>query len=652
MKTSKKEFVAEAEDIIEAASISLLSLQGSFTPDALNSLFRAFHTMKGVSGLFGLNGITNLCHSLESLLDDIRFGRIELTDEAINFIFRNIDLLRRLISQTAGGMETDDTAVAVKEIESFRQMSKGSSGEVSLEDLGISHSILNVLSEYEEHRLKVNIRDRNGIYLVKSVFELASLESGLESLSASLKKIGDVIAILPSSEGVPDGSIGFTILFGSPSDTDAVKKTASAAGVEAIMPPKAHLSQPAEKLKDISLKSAATTVRVDIEKLDSILNTLAELTLTKDAVQRISRELAGTFGYTPLTMDAHRIGQTFQRKLGELKECILELRMVPFSQIFSRLSQVVRRYTRETGKDIEIEMFGGDTEIDKYIAEEIIDPLVHIVRNSIDHGIEAKEERISSGKKENGTVTIKAFTQGNNVVVTIHDDGAGINLEEVLKKAQKTNLVHEYETFKHKESINLIFLPGLSTKESVNEISGRGVGLDIARQKIVSLGGFIDVKTEVRKGTTFTITLPITLAIVKALIVGAAKERFAVPLTAISETFVIEPFKIQTIDAIEAVSLKGEMLPLIRLARVFHLKEEQNTEYFGVVVRAGERRFCFLVDEVKGRTEVVIKPLGGHLKNVFGISGAAEIGRHEVILVLDVESIVEEAFLSKMTGGR
>ncbi len=650
MKTSKKDFIVEAEDIIETVNSSLLELQSAFNPDTLNSVFRAIHTLKGLSGLFGFKGITDLSHSLESILDDLRLDKIEFNDNTVNFIFGNIDILKNLVNQVSEDKETDDVSNAVKDIESFRESAKSVSKDVSLEDLGISPSVVKVLSEYEEHRLKSNIKDGKGVYLVKAVFSLTDFAPGLEALNSKMKESGEIVATLPSSEGVPEGSIGFNLLFGSASKIDDIKSKAAPADIEEIYFPEKSgpgAKEPVPKAQAVSLKSASNTIRVDIEKLDKILNTVGELVLAKGAVVRIGSELAGSVGYTPLTIDVHKIAQTLDRKLAELQDYILELRMVPFSQIFMRLSQVVRRHIIEIDKKIELELFGEDTEIDKLLAEEIIDPLIHIIRNAIDHGIEPGDKRLSLGKKEVGTVTLKAFSKGNNVIVTAQDDGAGLDPDKIFRNAIERKLIPENQALKPKEIIDLIFLPGLSTKEEVSEVSGRGMGMDIVKEKITSLGGFVDVESESGVGTKFILTLPITLAIIKALIVDAANEQFAIPITSILETFSVQPEKIQTIEGREVIELRGEMLSLLKVADVFKLKEKPKKEYFAVVVGIGGRRLGLLIDNLSEQTEIVIKPLGENLKNIRGFAGAAEIGRHKIVLVLDVDAMMDEAFSIK-----
>jgi two-component system chemotaxis sensor kinase CheA len=648
MKDSKKDFIVEAEEILENVNTSLFELQNEFNPDTLNAVFRAIHTLKGLSGLFGLRAITDLSHNLESLLDDMRMGKIDLSDDSINFIFKNVDILKGLIADVSEEKEIRDMSDAIEEIEAFRKAAGSRAYEPSLEDIGISQSVLKVLSEYEEHRLKSNLKEGKGLYFIKAVYELGDFAPKLESLSSSVKNIGEVIATLPVSENVPEGSIGFNLLVGSSTGIEEIQSKAGSATVTVVVEPKVYTEKkpttPPETRKEVSLKSTTNTVRVDIGKLDRILDTISELVLAKGAVVRIGKELAEAYGYMPLTLDVHKISQTLERKLSELQGYILDLRMVPFSNIYTRLVQTVRRYTREIKKEINVELFGEDTKIDKQLAEEIVDPLIHIIRNAIDHGIESKEERKSKGKKEKGTVTIKAFPEGNKVIVLVQDDGAGIDKDKVFKKALENGLIEKDHELGEKEIFNLIFLPGLSTKQEASEVSGRGVGMDIVKEKITSLGGFIEIESEEGIGTTFYLTLPITLAIIKALIIRVATEHFAIPLTSISETFFVNANDIQTIEGREVINRRGELLPLLRVADVFNFAQEKKDEYFSVVVGLGTRRLGLLVDDLLEQTEVVIRPLGEHLKDIMGLAGAAEVGRHEIVLVLDVEAMMEKAF--------
>ncbi len=647
MKSSKKDFIAEAEELIQEAERLLIEIQESYTsginPDTINALFRTIHTIKGISGLFGFKEIADFSHAFESLLDDVRLGKIEVSGELVKFLFNNNDALKKVIEEVEAEKE-QDVSQYLKDIESFRNSSKGS-GEGQKADIlgGIDQSIIKVLSEYEEHRLKTNIKEGKGIYLAKAVFGINDFDKSLSALTGIIKTHGEQISTLPTSADLPPDSIGFNILFGSGKSLDDLTSILGLP-VNELVKGKAGsaAAPPPARIQEASLKSSSTYVRVDIEKLDRILNTISELNLARAATNRIAAEMMESFGHTPLVVDVFKISQTFERKISELKGQVLEIRMIPVGQIFSRLGQVIRRYSRETGKQIELSLYGEDTEIDKYLAEEIVDPLMHIVRNAIDHGMETAEERKKAGKSETGTITLKAFQRGNHVVIEASDDGPGIDIEKVRKKAVEKGLLLPGTGLSDREILDFIFMPGFSTKTAVSEISGRGVGMDVVKEKLSSLGGFVEVETEKGKGTAFILTVPITLAILKALIVRVGAERFAIPLTSMSESLLIEHKDIQTIEGKEVYNLRGEMLPILSIAEMFGLEGDSSDRSYAVVVGYGERRLGLFVDELIGQHEVVIKSLGGYFRGLKGFAGAAEIGRHEVILVVDVESVIEE----------
>jgi two-component system, chemotaxis family, sensor kinase CheA len=657
MKASKKEFIAEAEDLLEESQRLILEIQDTLSsgldPDTINALFRTIHTLKGVSGLFGLEGIMSISHALETLMDDVRLGKVPMNHNVTGFLLNNLDVIKNLVETISLGDEEGDVSVILKEIDSFRiSLKTGVAG--SVEGPEIDASIMNVLSEYEEHRLKANIRDGKGIYLAKAVFTLDIFDKALEDFTKKIKSKGELISTLPTSSGIPEGSIGFNLMFGSSNSADEIKKDLDFELESLVRPREQHAHSapalPASKSPEIQLKSTSTTVRVDIDKLDRILNTIGELTLAKGAIKRIGSELLENFGRTELVYDIHKISQTLERRLEELQDQVLEIRMVPIGQIFTRLGQIVRRYSREINKDIELVVFGEETELDKYLAEEIVDPLMHLIRNAVDHGIESPEERKSKGKNEVGTITLRAYQKGNHVVIEIRDDGAGIDTVRVRKKAEEKGLIEVGAELQEKEIIDFIFTPGFSTKDVVSEVSGRGVGMDVVKDKLSTLGGFAEVETIRNSGTTFMLTLPITLAIMKALIVRVGSEKFAVPLTSMSETLILEHKDLQRVELKEVYYLRGEMLPVIRVNDFFSIEVDVTERSFVVIVGFGERRIGLMVDELLGQQEIVIKSLGSYLQNVRGFAGAAEIGKHEVILVIDAESLVDESVV-KQKGG-
>ena len=647
MKASKKDFIAEAEDLLFESQQMILEIQDTYqtalNPDTINALFRSMHTLKGLSGLFGNQGVTNLSHALESLLDDIRLGKVEITDDVINFLFKNLDILRSAVDAAKEDKEQDLTK-HINEIKSFRTSIKESAIGPNIKGL-IDDSIIKVLSEYEEHRLKTSIKDGKSIYLLKAIFELSTFDTSLEEITKTIKSKGELVSTLPTSADIPDGSIGFNLMFASGDHLNELKEEIGG-DIEVLVQSKQTGPQPRRK-QERSIKSATTTVRVDIDKLDRILNTIGELTLAKDAVKRIGSEMAGASRYSPFVSDVYKISQTFERRLADLQDEVLEIRMVPIGQIFSRLAQVIRRYSREIEKEIDLMVYGEDTELDKSLAEEIVDPLMHLVRNSIDHGLEPAEERTMKGKKGHGSIVLKAFQKGSHVVIEVIDDGRGIDVEKVRKKAIEKGLLEPDANLEEREIIDFIFAPGFSTKEVASEISGRGVGLDVVKEKLSMLGGFTEVYTKKDEGTTFALTLPITLAIIKALIVRVGKEKFALPLTAISETVVIEHKDIQTIEWKDVYYIRGEMLPIMNIGKIFNLGTDKSDRSFAVVVGLGMRKLGLLVDELVGQPEIVIKSLGEYFKGLSGFAGAAEIGKHEVILVLDVESLIEKSLIKQ-----
>lgn len=649
MKASKKEFIAEAEEILFECQQLLLEIQETYqtslNPDTINAFFRSIHTLKGLSGLFGNQGITDLSHSLESLLDDIRLGKINISEEVVNFLFKNLDILNLAVNGVKEDKEFD-LKDSINDIKTFRESLKESDSGPDIKGL-IDASILKVLSEYEEHRLKANIKNGVSIYMLKAIFELSNFDTSLDYLIKKIKSEGELISTLPIASEVPEGHIGFNLIFASNKSLNDLNKDLSK-NIEVLVSPKQKTSIADRKMEQ-SLKTQTSTVRVDIDKLDRILNTIGELTLAKDAVRRIGIELSEVHIYSPFIRDIHKISQTLERKLSELQEEVLSIRMIPIGQIFSRLAQVIRRYSREMGKEIDITLYGEDTELDKSLAEEIVDPLMHLVRNSIDHGIEPVEERVAKGKKECGNIILKAFQKGNYIVIEVIDDGRGIDIEKIRKKAIEKNLIEPTAVLEERELINFIFAPGFSTKEIASEISGRGVGLDVVKEKLSSLGGFTDVYSKNGEGTTFILTLPITLAIIKSLIVKVGNDKFALPLTAISEIVAIERKDIQTIEWKDVYYIRGEMLPIISLAKVFDIESKKSDLSFAVVVGFGKRKIGLLVDEILEQQEIVIKSLGDYLKGLSGFAGAAEIGRHEVILVLDIESIIEKS-LARQEG--
>ncbi len=398
-------------------------------------------------------------------------------------------------------------------------------------------------------------------------------------------------------------------------------------------------------LLDESLRSASQAVRVDIHKLDRLMNLVGELVIAKTSLAAIAQRLRGGEDSTALGHELHRETRVLERKLTELQSGILEVRMVPVGQIFDKLSRMVRKLARDLGKHVLFETKGGEVELDKLIVEDLSDPFMHLIRNSLDHGIGSPEARASAGKPPAGTITLSAAQKGNHVLVSVSDDGAGIDEERIRRTAVERGLAtaEGIAQLSRREVMNLIFLPGFSTAAEVTALSGRGVGLDVVKNNVAAMSGLIDLHTELGKGTRFDITLPVTLAIIRALVVTAAGRTYAVPLNSVLEIVTVEPAELRSVEAREVLDLRGATLPLVRLGRFFgSAAASPPGALFVVIVGLAQDRLGVAVDSLVGQQDIVMKPLGSALSGVRGIAGATDLGGRRTVLVIDVGSVIEE----------
>ncbi len=656
-----KDFLAEAEDILESANQALLALDsgqaaGRIDPDVVNSLFRAVHSFKGLAGMFELKEPSELSHKLEFLLDELRLGKVGLSREAVDVLVETVSQLGRLVQQAGTAQPFEDITAARERIEGILKAKPSAAGERTLaEQINLDRGILQVLTEYEEHRLRECVREQKNLFLLKADFELTDFESSIKELNATLKKYGEIICTLPTAGG--GAGISFTIVIGTTDDRETI--------VSAVKMPRMTIEKisytegrKAEepKAETSALKSVSNTVRVDIYKLDHLMNIVGEMHLLKNVIGRIGKELRAAQGFTGFSAELHKAHRSLERKLNELQEGILEVRMVPIGQIFTRLSQLVRKYVKEAGKEIELELQGEETELDKLMIEDLADPLMHLIRNAIDHGIEPPEVRRQLGKPEQGIVRLTAFPKGNRVVITIEDDGAGMDAAVLAAKAVEKGLLapdHGLDIERdRKDMLDLIFLPGFTTRDTVTELSGRGVGMDVVKRNVSKLSGMIDIQTEPGQGTIFTLTLPITLAIIKALIIETSGQLFAIPLSSVLEILQTSSDQIETVEGREVMAVRNDTVPLLRISRLFNLPEgRKRGAFYVILVGLAERRLGIIVDALRDQQEIVIKPLGKQLSDIPGISGATELGdRRGVVLVLDVESLIEGTLKKTVTS--
>lgn len=659
---SIKDFLAEAEDILETATQAMLALEagqsaGGPATEHVNELFRAIHSFKGLAGMFGLKAPSDVSHKMEFLLDEVRLGKVGLGRDALEVLFEAVALLGRLVKQAGSRQDPEDITSVVGRIDHIlKSKSAGASDRSLLSQIDIEPALLQVLTEYEEYRLKENIRERRNLFIVRVAFELSDFEAGIKKLNALLKKNAEIICTLPTA-GTAGGGIGFTIVAGTVKSRDELSSVV--AMPSAIIDPVPYLERRRaddQRQEAGALKSISNTVRVDIYKLDGLMNTVGEMHLVKNIIGRIARDLKSMAGVSSLSGDLQKAQRNLERKLNDLQEGILEVRMVPIGQIFTRLAQMVRTYAKEAGKEIELQLSGEETELDKLMIEDLADPLMHLIRNAIDHGIEPPDVRLQSGKPAHGIVKLSAFPKGNHVLVSVEDDGAGMDPRKILARAVEKGMLGpdhglDPETDR-REIMDFIFLPGFTTRETVTEISGRGVGMDVVKKNISKLSGMINIETEPGEGSLFTLTLPITLAIIKALIVEAGGQVFAVPLSSVLEIIQASEKQVETVEMREVIAIRSETVPLLRLQQAFNLAPRTNgSSLYLIVVGLAERRLGIAVDTLRDQQEIVIKPLGKRLSHLRGIAGATELGdQRGVVLVLDVESLMDGVLKKTVAG--
>ncbi len=737
---AREEFFSETQEIVEGFGRDLLALDeaqraGRSEPELVNDIFRAVHTLKGLAGLFGAARISTLSHELEELLDDLRLGKVELSAEVLDVLFKSVELYSKLLQAEKEGTEPPGAEVD-ELVRAVRRATGGGATPSPFGQYDLDPGLLAVLTEYEEHRLRTNIAQGLALFRLRVVFALATIDQALDDLKSLAKPMGEIITYLPTGSGADADSIELDILIASRAGAEDLVRALAGKGVSVeeiprhvgaappapVTPlprpiPIASIAPPmeappdSESVPDLdiarapdsdnvqigavrgpvaaqSLRSVAQTVRVDIHKLNRLMNIVGELAIVRTQLARLVERLRANQSDRSVTTDLHRLQRTFDRHLAAMQQGILEVRMVPLGQVFDKLARVVRQISREADKSVNLVITGAETEVDKLIVEELSDPLMHMMRNAIDHGIESKAEREAVGKPAIGTIALNAFQKGSHVVIEIEDDGRGVDTDTLLTAAVRRGVVtpEEAPQLSPREVLNLVFLPGLTTKANVSELSGRGVGMDVVKTNIAKLGGVIDLTSETGIGTKFTVTLPITLAIISALMVRCSDRLFAIPLANVQEAVVLDIGAIREIDGREMITLRGGTLPLCSLSRLFDLPppaveggdiaaessaraqlpasslgsgNNQKSRWgnvartgvrtlrqFIVVTSVGSRRLGIVVESLVGEQDVVIKALGPSLKGVRGFAGATELGDQRIALVLDVQALVEETLAS------
>lgn len=689
-----REFVPEAEELIDVLhqnlhQIESLADKDKVKPDVVNAIFRAAHTLKGMSGMVGLDRVCKVSHHFEDILDKVRMGKANFTPDILNLLIDGVSLLQTMIKAASLGKPEPDVTFFEDRIRLSLSEKQKADGEDLLGDLDLPAALPNLLTEYEHHRLVQNVKSGGRLYEAVANFPLETFDTDLSALNDRIRVLGEIVATLPGPS--PTGGMEFRIIVALPKDAPDLEdqivsefvvvrllskaQRASAPSVapfqalsasesslqtqtESDLPNRVsevgHLLEEQELAGSAdmdtggdleSIRSLSQTVRVDIEKLDLLLNMVGELVISKGQISEISRRLLGQEGISSFALEVQKASKMLDKRISEFQEKLVEVRMTPIGQIFDRLVRVVHKVSKDLGKEVNLLFSGEDTKMDKSMVEELSDPLLHLILNALDHGLESNEGRVAKNKPLTGTIMVRAEQRGNHVVVEVEDDGQGMDTEKIYQKGLQRGLVLPGKKYSQSEMVKLLFLPGFSTREKVTQVSGRGVGLDVVAKNISKLSGMVDVETVLGQGTIFTLTLPITLVIIKALIVEVGQETFAIPLSSVLESMMLSDKVIKTIERQEVIQLRDETLILIRLKELFDLKgsdasSEEPT--YVIVVGLVDKKMGLIVNSIKGQQEIVVKSMGEELKNVKGISGVTEIGDGKAILVLDVSALIQE----------
>lgn len=572
-------FVMESLESLETVEVCLMDLeQNPGDLESINSIFRSFHTIKGVSGFINLDRINRLAHGAENLLDKARSGEIVIGAAVIDIILESVDVIKKLIEGVQYGMEN------------------GGSLDIGLDITSLLNSIDAIEMEMDQLRGK----PIGEILIQKNEITPQKLDKGLERQKQEPdKKIGQIL--------VEDKSVESKAVVSALRDQNKTGQR--------------HLE---------------LQVRVDTKKLDNLVDLTGELVIAQSMLRQNPAILSSADQHL-----MHNLGQLNQIT-SNLQTTAMSMRMVPIKSTFQKMIRLVRDLAKNSGKEVNLKMSGEDTEIDRNVVDELYEPMVHMIRNSVDHGIEMPDERIKAGKSKNGEIQLLAYHQGGNIVVEISDDGRGLDKDMIIEKATAKNLITDESKLSESEIYNLIFQPGFSTAKEITGLSGRGVGMDVVKKAIEKLRGKVEINSRPGRGSTFIIRLPLTLAIIEGMLVRVGKEKYVIPALAILES--LRPSREQYSKVKgkgEMVLSRGKLIPLIRLNQIFKVECDANHPWEGlvVVVEHDGRQMCMLLDELLGKEEVVIKSLGEVLKNITGISGGAIMGDGRVGLILDMAGL-------------
>jgi len=654
-------FFEESREHLQSMNENLLNLEKNHDDLSLiNEIFRIAHTLKGMSGTMGFSRTANLTHEMENLLHSIRSGELKITSHIINVLFKCFDALEDIIT-FIGANGSENEAInneLISEIQIIIKNNGMESDEISITN--------NNEENYDEYIMGALMKAKENNMSTYKVRVFLSEDCMLKAARAfivfnTIESHSEIIHSIPSVEDIEDEkfSSSFELTLVSKLEKDYIyQELMSISEIEKVevfpveidsfcieqTKESTKLEQKESRNQDEPNSNTQTkknqsgkigkTVRVDIDRLDNLMNLVSELIIIKTRMEDTSE-----------TKDKENMNEAIEyleRITTNLHDAVMKVRMVPIERVFNRFPRMVRDVSKELGKEINLEMSGEDTEVDRTVIDEIGDPLIHLIRNSIDHGVESPQKRRESGKSDVGTVKLKAYPDGNNVVIEVEDDGDGIDIERVRRKGIERGLISEGRAndLSKDEVVELLFRAGFSTSDVISDISGRGVGLDVVKTKIESIGGLVEVETYKGKGTKFIIRIPLTLAIIQALLIKLKEEIYAIPLSSIGEISTIHRNQIRRVQNHEVVLFRNKTLPLIYLGDVLGLNHNKETEDMTIViVKKGDKEAGLIVDKLIGQQEIVIKSLGKYLTGIKHLAGATILGNGQISLILDINSL-------------
>jgi two-component system chemotaxis sensor kinase CheA len=644
-------FVVETKETLEKLDLDLVQLEGSpDNADLLNEIFRSFHTVKGTSGFLGLVKMQALTHRLEDILNKLRKGEALLNTQIMDGILDGYDSLGELLDVVESYKNEDyDTDKVIGSLEIIIKSMNGESNDPAPADLSpdlIDEEPAIVENEVEEEcfeEASIVYEDLDEEALQKA-FIANSKKINSESNSSNLAITTDEVSTLDvntkNEESIKTGPIEVELNLGN-------KKQSTSPSPKKDLTSEKPINNQVNDKQTPPKNAVEQTIRVDVERLDELLNLVSELVLGRNRLAQLNTDVSVKYEGTEIARNLGDTARQIDLLTTELQLAVMKTRMIKIGKVFNRFPRLVRDLSKETGKDINLVINGEKTELDKTLIEEINDPLVHLIRNSVDHGVEPPEKRIEAGKNPKGTITLSAEHEGNHIIISIIDDGKGIDPEVIVNKAISKGIItkEKSEELSKQEIFNLIFAPGFSTAEKVTNVSGRGVGMDVVKTNVSRLRGIIDVDSEVGKGTRIDIKLPLTLAIIQGLLVKVIGETIILPLSSVVEVVKVPKKEIYKVNKTECIKLRERVLPLINIDNLLYHSDtfkKETDKQFVVVIGLAEKRYGIKVDDLVGQKEIVIKSLGKYLGNIEGIAGSTIMGDGTVVMIADIAEIINK----------